>query len=93
MKRQDRLRISLVLVAFVAVRVISDEEAIADYVFGKAVNLGPVVNSQYPDAWWGGSISADGLSLYFDSQRPGGYGGATFGSPRGQPFRTRGAPR
>ena len=93
MKRQDSLRISLVLVAFVAVHMISDEEAIADYVFGKAVNLGPVINSRYPDAWWGGSISADGLSLYFDSQRPGGYGGddlwvttrATVSDPWGPP--------
>jgi Tol biopolymer transport system component len=38
------------------------------------VNLGPAVNSS---AWDGEpSISSDGLSLYFGSQRPGGYGGA-----------------
>ena len=74
MKWQDCSSITLVLAVFVAVHVSSSEEAIADYAFGKPVNLGPVVNSQYPDAWWGGSISADGLSLYFDSQRPGGFG-------------------
>ena len=93
MKRQDSLKTSLVFAAFVAVQVIGTEEAIADYAFGKAVNLGPVVNSQYPDGWWGGSISADGLSLYFDSQRPGGYGGddlwvttrATVSDPWGPP--------
>jgi len=38
------------------------------------VNLGPAVNSS---AWDGEpSISSDGLSLYFGSQRSGGYGGA-----------------
>ena len=39
----------------------------------EAVNLGPTVNSS---AWDGGpSISADGLSLFFFSERPGGSGG------------------
>jgi hypothetical protein len=37
------------------------------------VNLGPTVNSSSVDG--APSISADGLSLFFDSQRPGGYGG------------------
>jgi Tol biopolymer transport system component len=42
--------------------------------WGEPVNLGPAVNSS---AWDGEpSISSDGLSLYFGSQRPGGYGGA-----------------
>jgi hypothetical protein len=36
------------------------------------VNLGPVVNSAYQDAR--PYLSADGLTLLFDSQRPGGYG-------------------
>jgi hypothetical protein len=35
-------------------------------------NLGPVVNSSYDD--WDPSISTDGLSLYFHSMRPGGFG-------------------
>jgi len=72
MRWQDCSKTSLVLVALVVVHVISAEEAIADYIFGKPVNLGPVVNSQYNDGWGGGSVSADGLSLYFDSERPGG---------------------
>jgi len=40
--------------------------------WGEPVNLGPAVNSSV----WDGepSISSDGLSLYFGSQRPGGYG-------------------
>src|SRR5437667_260652 len=41
--------------------------------FDRAVNLGPPVNSQDFDG--GPNISADGLDLYFCSNRPGGYGG------------------
>jgi beta-lactamase regulating signal transducer with metallopeptidase domain/Leucine-rich repeat (LRR) protein/Tol biopolymer transport system component len=41
--------------------------------WGKPVNLGPTVNS--PAADNAPSISADGLSLYFSSTRPGGHGG------------------
>jgi len=42
--------------------------------WGEPVNLGPTVNSSASD--WAPSISADGLSLYFNSPRPGGYGGS-----------------
>jgi len=42
--------------------------------WGEPVNLGPTVNSSAPE--WAPSISADGLSLYFNSPRPGGYGGS-----------------
>ena len=41
--------------------------------WGEPVNLGPTVNSPVGDG--GPSISADGLSLYFGSDRAGGYGG------------------
>ncbi|MDI6451555.1 hypothetical protein [Anaerobaca lacustris] len=41
--------------------------------WGEPVNLGPAVNSEYDDMK--SSISADGLTLYFCSNRPGGYGG------------------
>ena len=45
----------------------------ADFIFGEPVNLGSSVNS--PSSWQGEpSISADGLSLYFASNRPGGSG-------------------
>src|SRR5437773_12165093 len=37
------------------------------------VNLGPTVNTGFIDA--GPALSKDGLSLYFNSNRPGGYGG------------------
>ena len=48
------------------------ESANADFTFGTPTNLGPSVNSSSLDA--GASISADGLSFYFDSDRSGGYG-------------------
>jgi len=41
--------------------------------WGEPVNLGQTVNSSVHD--WKPSISTDGLSLYFTSQRSGGYGG------------------
>ncbi|MHC4539344.1 MAG: TolB family protein, partial [Planctomycetota bacterium] len=41
--------------------------------WGTPVNLGPTVNSPASDS--SPSISTDGLTLYFASQRPGGYGG------------------
>jgi Tol biopolymer transport system component len=40
--------------------------------WGNPVNLGSTVNSSAED--WGTSISADGLSLFFSSNRPGGSG-------------------
>ncbi|MHC4310616.1 MAG: hypothetical protein ACYSSN_11780, partial [Planctomycetota bacterium] len=45
----------------------------ADFIWGNAVNLGPNVNSSSNDA--GPCISADGLTLYFSSNRSGGSGG------------------
>jgi Tol biopolymer transport system component len=47
--------------------------ATAGFIFGEPVNLGPTVNSGASD--WGPSVSADGLELYFHSNRLGGYGG------------------
>jgi beta-lactamase regulating signal transducer with metallopeptidase domain len=41
-------------------------------VWGPPVNLGPTVNSSSPDYY--PNVSSDGLSLYFASTRPGGYG-------------------
>jgi len=41
--------------------------------WGKAINLGPVINSEYWDAQ--PAISPDGSTLYFVSNRPGGQGG------------------
>jgi len=47
--------------------------ATTDDPWGTLVNLGPTVNSSAND--WAPSISPDGFTLYFASQRPGGYGG------------------
>jgi Tol biopolymer transport system component len=44
----------------------------ADYTFGTPTNLGPTVNSSGYD--FSPSIPADGLELYFESDRPGGEG-------------------
>jgi len=44
----------------------------ADFTFGTPTNLGPTVNSSRIDV--GPTISADGRTLYFSSDRPGGYG-------------------
>ncbi|HEY5624568.1 MAG TPA: hypothetical protein VIV14_12475, partial [Gammaproteobacteria bacterium] len=43
-----------------------------DEPFGEAVNIGPVVNSPYDDH--SASLSPDGLTMYFASERPGGCG-------------------
>jgi Tol biopolymer transport system component len=67
------------------------EVANADFFFGTSTNLGPTVNSSAYDGLT--SISADGLSLFFTSNRPGGHGGrdiwvtarATTDDPWGEP--------
>jgi hypothetical protein len=43
-----------------------------DFMFGTPKNLGPIVNSSASE--YDSSISADGLELYFQSNRSGGYG-------------------
>jgi len=65
MKKTNSLVLVLVL-GFVM------ESAKADFTFGTPTNLGPTVNSSSID--WGPHLSADGLSLYFTSYRPGGFG-------------------
>ncbi len=40
--------------------------------WAEAINLGPTINS--PEDDYGPSISADGLTLFFNSDRPGGFG-------------------
>ncbi|UCC97142.1 MAG: PD40 domain-containing protein [Phycisphaerales bacterium] len=64
-----RIRISAVVALMLGVGV---EIAKADFVFGTPTNLGPTINSPALDSQ--PSMSADGLSLFFYSERPGGYG-------------------
>ena len=65
-------RMKLVLVGFVAAFMLGGGSAKADFTFGEPTNLGPPVNSSASEASL--CISADGLELYFESERPGGYG-------------------
>jgi len=67
-------RMSVVVVVMVAMMVVGGGIANADFTFSERVNLGPVVNSPYDDM--DPFIAPDGLSLYFASWRPGGYGDA-----------------
>jgi hypothetical protein len=74
MSTRKHLRRSLTGVS-IALAVLSAGagQALAQFCFGEPENLGPVVNSSY---WEGGpNISADGLTLFFASFRPGGEGG------------------
>ena len=74
---RTRAPIALVLASFAAAQT---DVGCHQKQFGKfsewsaAVNLGPVVNSPNLDYW--PSISPNGLSLYFGSNRPGGIPGA-----------------
>ncbi|MFC1633527.1 LamG-like jellyroll fold domain-containing protein [Planctomycetota bacterium] len=60
------------LIIVLAFLISMGRDANADFVFGTPSNLGPTVNSSHSDGV--PSISSDGLSLFFNSARPGGYG-------------------
>ena len=60
------------LVGVVVAFVFGGRSAKADFTFGEPTNLGTAVNTLYNDT--SPCISADGLSLFFHSNRPGGYG-------------------
>ena len=72
MKWLNGYRIRLVLIGIVVAILFGGGRAKADFTFGETTNLGPTVNSSYYDS--DPSISADGLRLFFSSNRPGGYG-------------------
>ena len=70
--------------------LVVSREAQADFTFSEPINLESPVNTSYRDS--GPSISADGLTLYFHSNRPGGQGWdiwfatrATTDDPWGEP--------
>lgn len=63
---------AITLVLILTLGLVSDI-AIADYIFGEPTNMGPLVNS--PSVEQSPSLSADSLSLFFASNRPGGSGG------------------
>jgi len=61
------------LLAAIVLVAIPSSVANADFTLGEPANLGPTVNGSGAEGY--PSISADGLSLYFWSDRPGGYSG------------------
>ncbi len=72
MRSLDSLRFEVVIVA-VAISILANGQiAKADFFFGIPTHLGSEVNGPENDGT--PSISTDGLSLYFNSQRSGGYG-------------------
>jgi Tol biopolymer transport system component len=73
MKLVDDSKINLVSLCFVLACMVSIRPVCAEFTFSTPANLGSLINSQAAEA--GACISADGLSLYFDSDRFGGSGG------------------
>lgn len=70
---KSKIRFSGMLAILALALGLATEVANADFTFGEPTNLGPTVNSSAND--FGTSISPDGLSHYFSSNRPGGSGG------------------
>jgi predicted secreted protein len=73
----------IILIAMVLVFGLVIKQVKADFTFSEPMKVGPPVNSSFTDAT--PCISADGLNLYFTSNRPGGRGSldlwmATFNS-------------
>ena len=62
----------LLLAALACIVLTNAYVAKADFTFGTPTNLGPSVNTSHADDL--PSVSADGLELYFESNRPGGSG-------------------
>lgn len=64
---------AMLLLAVLACVVLTNAYvAKADFIFGTPTNLGPTINTSHRDC--AARMSADGLTLYFHSNRPGGYG-------------------
>jgi dipeptidyl aminopeptidase/acylaminoacyl peptidase len=64
---------ALVLVGLGFLQALGTPSVYGDYAFGEPVNLGPVINSSSGDSM--DCILADGLEMYIDTGRSGGYGG------------------
>ncbi len=65
--------IAAALIGFCVLSLVGGGNAEADFIWGTPTNLGPIVNTGSRDAR--PDISADGLAVYFNSDRSGGYGG------------------
>ena len=73
MESLKMVRLALVSLGMVLVTISRVPAAPAFSAWSAPVNLGALVNSAFDD--YGGALSKDGLSLYFTSTRPGGFGG------------------
>jgi len=71
---RNRKTKGILICALVAtgILLVDGRSAKADFVFGEAENPGPPINTSDADGTT--YISPDGLTLYFSSDRPGGYG-------------------
>jgi len=72
MKWFNDSKITLLLLAFAVALMLTAASSYADFTFGTPTKLGPPLNSFYDDSV--GCISADGLEMYLDTTRPGGFG-------------------
>ncbi len=72
MEQLDDYKVRLLLVCLVPIMFLGSGRANADFTFGTPTDLGSTVNSSYADGE--PHVSIDGLELYFNSNRPGGYG-------------------
>lgn len=61
-----------VALSIALVSALAGTDANAQFIFGTPVNLGPAVNTTGSDG--SPSVSSDGMTLHFDSLRPGGLG-------------------
>jgi Tol biopolymer transport system component len=59
---------TLMLVGLVSVIIFTSVSVKADYIIEEPTNLGPAINCDFDES--GASLSADGLSLFFDSDYP-----------------------
>jgi len=73
MKLVDDSKISLASLGFVLACVVGARPAAAEFTFSTPTNLGSLINTRNDEGR--ACISADGLSLYFDSNRLGSFGG------------------
>ena len=72
MKWLNDYELRLMFVGVVVAMVVGGGSRKADFTFGEPVNLGPTINSSFDD--FPNCFSADGLEMYLDSKRSGGYG-------------------
>jgi hypothetical protein len=68
MKRLNCEKMRLLLIVFLAAIVLVGGNAKADFTFGEPVEMGSMINTSYCEE--GLTISADGLTLFFSSDRP-----------------------